>query len=75
MQDYDNPCWDLSTGMKKKKKRGIIPTIVAYLSLLHWSHGLRSDQCFMPQAMVGLNLAENIMAWKHRFWNIKEKCY
>ena len=41
-QPYDNPFWDFSKGGAKKKIN--LPIIVAYLSLLRWSHALRSDQ-------------------------------
>ena len=39
----------LTTGTrrKEKKKSGITPKIVSYLSLLHWSHALRSDQKYV----------------------------
>ena len=40
---YDNPIWDFRYGTKEKES-GIIPKIVAYLSLLRWSHALHSDQ-------------------------------
>ena len=45
MKPYDNPLWDFSDGGRKDKKKKVkIPKIVAYLSLLRWSHALRSDQ-------------------------------
>ena len=44
-EPYDNPFWDINNGARKEeKKSGKIPKIVAYQSLLCWSHTLRSDQ-------------------------------
>ena len=43
LEPYNSPFWDFSNG-DDKKKNGIIPRIVAYLSLLRWSNALRSDQ-------------------------------
>jgi hypothetical protein len=37
-EPYDNPFWDFNNGGEKKN---IKPEIVAYLSLLRWSHALR----------------------------------
>ena len=52
LEPYNNPFWDFNN-RGEKKKSGIIPKIVAYLSLLHWSHALRSYQQIKKH--VGLN--------------------
>ena len=38
------PSGILNNGRRRKKKERLIPKIVAYLSLLRWSHALRLDQ-------------------------------
>ena len=42
-EPYNNPFWDFRNG-GEKKKRGIIPKILPFLSLLRWSHALSLDQ-------------------------------
>ena len=44
LKPYDNPFWDFSNGGKSGNGWKKIPKIVVYLSLLRWSHALRSDQ-------------------------------
>ena len=45
LKPYDKPFWDFTNGGENNKKKRInLPKLVAYLSLLRWSHALRSDQ-------------------------------
>ena len=44
----------------KKKKKILIPKIVAYLSLLRWSHALRSDQKLKSTPSQVLGLAKQL---------------
>jgi hypothetical protein len=43
LKPYDNPFWGFEQRWREEKKIDL-PKIVAYLSLLCWSHGLRSDE-------------------------------
>jgi hypothetical protein len=56
------------TPNNNKKKRRKIPKIVAYLSLLRWSHALRSDQNSAhanggPRSLVCLRLLIPCKVW------------
>ena len=53
LEPYDNSFWDFNNGGKSMSKRWIIPKIVAYLSLLRWSHALRSDQLLLCHRQPG----------------------
>ena len=44
LEPYDNSFWGFEKRWQEEKKKIKIPKIVAYLSLLLWSHALLSDQ-------------------------------